>query len=159
MGIERIKKGLCRQIKALSLLHQLQVEEYEILRSSNKTQLSNNQFSIQALLKQILKEREHLKRLLREGWGVDRLSEIQGKLPEGEWEGLEKLLSTLREMEERCSIQSTRNADLAIAHLEQTRELVQFLYDKIKPKEKFTYSRYGKFEEKSSGPYIINGRL
>ncbi len=157
--IERIKKSLQRQIKALSLLHRLQLEEYRLLRYGEKIHLAKHQFSIQTLLKQMEKEKKEILKLLKEEWGVQRLSDIKEKIPLPLWEEIETLTNKLKEREKTCMEQATVNADLAIAHLEQTRELAQFLYEQIKPREKFTYSRYGTFEEKTSGPYIINGRL
>ncbi len=158
-AIEQIENALQRQIKALSLLYKLQLKEYRLLQKGEKLHLSSHQFSIQTLLKQLEKEKREILEVLHRKWGASCLSEIKDKIPYPEWKKLEVLIGDFKRKENRCMEQATINADLAIAHLEQTRELAQFLYEQIKPREKITYSRYGRFKEGSTGPYIISGRL
>ncbi|GAB6888285.1 hypothetical protein JCM13304A_17840 [Desulfothermus okinawensis JCM 13304] len=157
--MEKILNPIKRQLKALDVLYSLQREEYKILLGNRKSELSKNQFAIQGLISQLKKEKEELLTLIQKEFGVNKLLDLAGVLEKGRREELVELIDSLKAKEKLCMEQATRNADLAIAHLEQTRELVNFLYDQIRPKSKDVYSKYGKFTTKTPGPCIVSGRL
>ncbi len=158
--MKKIISSLKRQIKALDLLHSLLKEEYKILCSTNKEGLSKNQFAIQQLISQLEKEKREILYMLKKDFKREKLIDLLYIIKDNEKsKEVSQLINELKSKEKLCMEQSTVNADLALAHLEQTKELVNFLYEQIKPKEKIVYSRYGKFNAKTSGPYVVNGRL
>ncbi len=157
--MKNIIVSLNRIIKALDLLYSLQREEYELLLGRDKSGLQKNQFAIQKLLKQIHTEKKGLYNMLHGSLGIKDLNDIQRVIPSPVKQEVLSLINQVKVKEKLCMEQATQNADLAIAHLEQTKDLVNFLYDQIRPKAKNVYSRYGRLNQKTMGPCIINGRL
>jgi hypothetical protein len=157
--MSKILENLRRQLKALKLLYSLQKEEYGLLLGNDKSHLQKNQFAIQRLIKQIQEERKEFLKILEDNWGIKQLKEIDKVLPDSIKNEFNSLIEELKLQDKLCMEQATKNADLAIAHLEQTKDLVKFLYEQIRPKAKDVYSRYGTLNEKTLGPCIVNGRL
>ncbi|GAB6162631.1 hypothetical protein JCM12298_17900 [Desulfothermus naphthae] len=158
--MKRIVNSLKRQLKALGVLHSLQKQEYKILLKNNKKELSKNQFAIQRLLYQLQKEKQELLDVLEKKFRVTKLSQLPELInSEEQKDELKQLIEKIRIKENQCMEQATKNADLAIAYLEQTQDLVNFLYDQIRPKAKDVYSKYGTLDTKTTGPCIVSGRL
>ena len=158
--MERIVNSLKRQLKALGVLHSLQKQEYKILLKNNKKELSKNQFAIQKLLNQLQKEKQELLDVLEKEFRVKKLSQLPELISsEEQKKELKQLIEKIRIKENQCMKQATKNADLAIAYLKQTQDLVNFLYERIRPKAKDVYSKYGTLNTKTTGPCIVSGRL
>lgn len=157
--MKKIISSLKRQIAALNLLYSLQEQEYKLLLSSQKDGLQGNQFSIQKLITQLLKEKLDLKKYIETTYKKSSLKELLGRGDEQIKNYIFSLTNEIKSLEKKCMDQATINADLAIAHLEQTKDLVNFLYDNLRPKAKNIYSRHGILNEKTEGPCILSGRL
>jgi len=158
--MERIVNSLKRQLKALGVLHSLQKQEYKILLKNNKKELSKNQFAIQKLLNQLQKEKQELLHVLEKEFRVKKLTQLLDLInSEKQKKELKQLIEKIRIKENQCMEQATKNADLAIAYLKQTQDLVNFLYEQIRPKAKDVYSKYGTLNTKTTGPCIVSGRL
>ncbi len=157
--MERIIPSLKRQLAALKLLFSLQQQEYKLLIDTQKQGLQKNQFSIQRLINHILNEKQWLKKYIEEKFNKSSLMEVINEENEEVRSCITGLIKEIKSLEKKCMDQATINADLAIAHLEQTKELVNFLYDNLRPKAKNFYSRQGILNEKTEGPCIFSGRL
>jgi hypothetical protein len=72
---------------------------------------------------------------------------------------LETLIRDIEQLERQCSRQATTNADLVMALVEQSRDMLSFMHDQVKPRNEDVYSRQGSFTSDATEPRLLQGRL
>lgn len=152
---ERIQGNLTRQFKGLELLKSLLEEEFDFLVERDTDAVSNLEFSIHELLRQIVVERMDLKSAMQE----TKLLEYADMLPEEEGEEIRKTYHLIDALEQHCSRQASRNAELSLALLDQSQSLLVFLHEQISPRQENVYSAKGRYREERPNAALITGRL
>ncbi|MDR2161330.1 MAG: flagellar protein FlgN [Desulfovibrio sp.] len=150
-----IHGNLHRQFKALELLLSLLEEEFGLLRARDTEAVTCLEFSIHELLRQILRERMDLKKILQE----TTLGEYAGLLPEEEGAAVNRLYARIDDLEQQTSRLASRNAELSLALLDQSQSLLSFLHSQIAPRRRNTYNAKGRFCEDRPAAALISGRL
>jgi flagellar biosynthesis/type III secretory pathway chaperone len=160
MDLQHIESNLRRQLEALKVLRFLLEEEFEHLSASGSGRLAENQLAIQELMRQIVFEREDMVRLVRRVKPKHRrLTQIL-PLVRGDQKGvLQDWIKRIDEQEKICSKQAEHNADLAMALVEQSQALLDFMQEQVKPQTSNTYSRKGGWQHAEDRPSLIQGRL
>ncbi len=157
--IKRIKENLIRQYKALCLLLELLNEEYLFILKRDRNKIGRNELSIQNLLAQIFAERKEFFKLIKDEFKTEKIDEFIEKL-NGDKQEIKSLIDEIMEKEQECKICVQRNADLVIALLDQTKELLNNLTESIKKQlsDQRLYSSTGKVEPKEVKPLFFDGR-
>ncbi len=157
--IKKIKESLIRQYKALCLLLDLLNEEYLFILKRDKDKIGRNELSIQNLLAQIFTERKEFFKLIKAEFKTEKIEEFVKKL-NGDKQEIENLINKIMEKEQECKICVQRNADLVVALLDQTKELLDNLTENIKKQlsDQRLYSSTGKVESKEVKPLFFDGR-
>lgn len=160
MSLHIIEYNLIRQQKALKLLHSLLCKEYMHLRGREQSELAGEQLGIQELIRQLAEEREELSGLIRKMAGCEmNLEQFVLQLPGEDREVFSRLLRGIKKQEDLCSGQAEKNADLALALVEQSQQLMDFLQQRIKSESGEIYSREGDWLMNRAEPALIQGRL
>ncbi len=155
-----IEENLVRQNKALMLLSLLLEEEFSRLMKSNPQSVSQIELSIQELMRQIVVERASLRRNIGEAVpGAARVSELYPSLNDEMKSNFQKLLSLMDETEQKCGIQAAKNNEMALALFDQSKNLLDFMHDQIKPKNTTAYGASGRFAKAPSNARLLTGRL
>ena len=136
---ERILSGLQRQQKAMELLQRLLIEEFDLLVARDTEAVAHLEFSIHELLRQIASEKMQVIRLLEGQKARDYATTLPEKAREA---GLE-LLQTLDGLEQHCARQASRNAELSLSLLDQSRALLNTLHTRLAPRTGSTYGKHG----------------
>lgn len=150
-----IHGNLTRQFKALELLNTLLNEEFVLLQARNSDAISQQEFMIHELLRQIAVERVDLKATMKD----TALLDYAGMLPEDDGESVRKLFYLIDSLEQHCAHQAAQNAELALALMDQSQSLLSFLHEQIKPKATTTYGAGGRMREQRPNAALISGRL
>ncbi|MBT8763789.1 flagellar export chaperone FlgN [Desulfohalobiaceae bacterium Ax17] len=154
----KIEQSLKRQKQGLVLLRTLLQEEFSVLRGHDPKKISSLEFSIQELIRQLVDEKEALKSLLQQ-IGCISIKDYILELSDGEKAKIENLLGSLEENEQKCVVQAAKNAELAQALAEQTTKLTKFLYERLLPRNKDTYSARGRWQQKTARATLLRGTL
>lgn len=158
--LKLIKENLNRQSKAVALLNDLLEEEFSSLMNRKPHNVTQIEFTIQELMRQIASERMSLKGLLhRIDEKASRLSHIFGAIEDASRLEVENLVAEIDKVEQRCAVQASKNQHLAHALLNQSQSLLGFLHNEIQPKNENVYSSRGRYEVVTPNPSLINGRL
>ncbi len=151
-------ESLTRQREGLKALAILLVEEFAILTARDKSGLADMELSVQELIRQLLKERDDLGTRLGqtrfENEGLRQCLARHAQRPQ-----LEALLQEIEELEKQCSRQATVNADLVMALVNQSQDMLSFMHDQIKPRNEEVYSRKGRFADDATEPRLLQGRF
>lgn len=150
-----IKGNLTRQFKGLELLSTLLEEEFGLLFRRDTDAVTALEFSIHELLRQIATERVNLKKTMQ---GTNLL-EYSTLLPEDNGQEVTRLHHLIDSLEQRCSKQATHNAELSLALLDQSQDLLLFLHKQIQPRQTECYSAGGKMRSSRPQAAIFTGRL
>jgi hypothetical protein len=155
----RLMHNLTRQEKALDLLLDLLREEFSHLTERRPESVTQVELSIHQLVRQITAEREAALAML----GGARLSvyaeEIREESPE-EADRLIRLTQNIDTREQACSIQAEKNSQLAMALLDQSHSLLDFVHQRLVPEKRETYSNRGRyFQSKRADSRLLKGRL
>ncbi|HBE94275.1 MAG TPA: flagellar biosynthesis protein FlgN [Desulfovibrio sp.] len=157
--IGRIQENLSRQLKALGLLEELLEEEFSYLKTSKPQAVSRVEISIQELMRQLTVERLSLRALVQEVQpGAKRVREILDGLEPEQGEALRTILSDLDHAEQVCARRAAKNQNLVLALFQQSRNLLQYLQDRILPKGT-AYAASGRMARAASNPTLVTGRL
>jgi hypothetical protein len=151
----QIRGNLNRQAKGLELLQQLQAEEFEFLVKRDSGAISALEFSIHELLRQLAVERDELKGVMQ----GTKVSEYAQMLPEEEGEQIRVLLQVIDQAEQKSARQAEKNTTLSLRLLDQSQELMVYLYDTIQPKSQVVYSAKGNYANSRPQAAIFSGRL
>ena len=136
---EQILSSLQRQHKAMELLRDLLLEEFDLLVARDTEAVVHLEFSLHELLRQIASEKTQVIRLLN---GQKARAYAQ-TLAEDAREAVLALLKTLDNLEQRCARQASQNAELSLSLLDQSRALLTTLHARISPKTGSTYGKRG----------------
>ncbi|MDR1946996.1 MAG: flagellar protein FlgN [Desulfovibrio sp.] len=149
-----IHGNLNRQFKALELLASLLEEEFDLLCAHDTDGVTALEFSIHELLRQIVNERVSLKKNIQGA----TVAEYAGMLPDEERQELLRLYKLIDSLEQYSSRRASRNAELSLALLDQSRSLLLFLHDQITPKNVQCYGARGRLREARPEAAIYSGR-
>lgn len=158
--IRLIEENLVRQNKAAMLLFILLEEEFTRLMSLKPQSVSQIELSIQELMRQIAIERASLRKMIgRIAPEANRVSDLYPQLDEETRSNFEQLLVMMDETEQKCAIQAGKNNHLAMALFDQSKGLLDFMHQQIKPKNTSAYGRSGRFAKAPSNARLLTGRL
>ncbi len=150
-----VYETLYRLDKAMELLHQLLEEEFSLLKKRNAEAIMSLEFSIHELLRQLAVEKECLKRFLGNG----KVKDYALMLPNEEKKYVLEILQDIDDKEQICAKQASRNTQLSLGLLDQSKELLDFLHKRIVPPQKNTYGKLGSYVEHRPGPALIAGKF
>jgi len=155
-----IEENLVRQNKAMMLLFLLLEEEFSRLMRSNPQSVSQIELSIQELMRQIGAERMTLRRLVGEAaQGAERVRDLFLMMDDAVRENFEGMLAMMDETEQKCGIQAAKNNEMAMALFDQSKVLLNFMHDEIKPKNTAAYAATGRYAQAASSARLLTGRL
>ena len=155
-----IEENLVRQNKAMMLMFFLLEEEFARLTKLNPQSVSKIELSIQELMRQVAAERVSLRNMVRQVEpSAKRVHELFPSLEFGAIETFQELLGKLDETEQQCAVQASKNGEMARALFEQSKGLLDFMHNQIKPKNTSAYARSGRFAQAPSNARLLSGRL
>lgn len=155
-----IEENLVRQNKAMMLLEVLMGEEYSRLMNAKPQSVSQIELSIQELMRQIAVERASLRRLVAaEAPGAQRVRDLFLLMDDEKRQDFEKLLQLLDDTEQKCGVQAGKNHQMAMALYDQSKSLLNFMHDQIKPKNTSVYGASGRYAKAASSARLLTGRL
>lgn len=155
-----IEENLVRQNKAMMLLFLLLEEEFSRLMKSRPQSVSKIELSIQELMRQIAAERFILRNRVGEiVSGAVRVADLYPAMDEVVRKNFEELLTVLAEMEQKCARQAAKNNEMALALFDQSKNLLEFMHNQIKPKNTSAYGATGRFAQAPSSARLLTGRL
>jgi len=158
MNHTMLLESLIRQREGLKALAILLVEEFAILTAKDKSGLADMELSVQELIRQLLKERDDLETCL--GKVMPEVEGLRQCIDRHDHSGeLEALLKDIEQLEKQCSRQATANADLVMALVRQSQDMLSFMHDQVKPRNEDVYSRKGRFADDAIEPRLLQGRL
>lgn len=155
-----IEENLVRQNKAFMLLFFLLEEEFTRLKNSNPQGVSQIELSIQELMRQIAVERASLRRKVQAVQPeANRVHELFPLMEEEQQQALKDVMAMMDGTEQRCAVQAAKNHELAMALFDQSKNLLNFMHNQIKPKNTASYAASGRYAKVSTEARILNGRL
>lgn len=157
---QRIEENLVRQNKAMILLQVLFEEEFSRLRGGDALSVSRLELSIQELIRQMAAERASLRKMVgRTKNGARRVSELYDLMTPEQVAAFVDLVKVLDSTEQRCAAQAAKNHELALAFHDQSKALLEFMHEEIRPKNTGGYSAKGRFAKVAEQPSLLRGRL
>ncbi|MGE4423195.1 MAG: flagellar protein FlgN [Pseudodesulfovibrio sp.] len=158
--IRLIEENLVRQNKAMLLMYFLLEEEFSRLTQLKPQSVSQVELSIQELMRQVAAERVSLRRMLvHVEPSAQRVRDILPVLDEEQVQSITELLTRLDETEQKCGVQAAKNQQMAMALFDQSKGLLNFMHNQIKPKSTTAYARTGRFAKGVNDARLLNGRL
>lgn len=153
---EIIRGNLDRQARGLTLLRQLLDEEFSLLMDRNTNEIMSLEFSIHELVRQLAAEKLGIQRALGGGKVLD-YADMQAE--EARRDELRDLWQRIDASEQHCSRQASLNAELSLALLDQSKEMLTYLHKRVQPQTASTYGRSGGYLQKRPDAALISGRL
>lgn len=153
---EIIRGNLDRQAKGLTLLGQLLDEEFSLLMDRRTDDIMSLEFSIHELVRQLANEKLDIRKALGGGKVLDYAAM---QTDESRRVELRDLWERIDASEQRCSRQASLNAELSLALLDQSKNVLTYLHKRIQPQTASTYGRSGDFLHKRPDAALISGRL
>lgn len=153
---EIIRGNLDRQARGLALLGQLLDEEFGLLMARKTDEVMSLEFSIHELVRQLAHEKLGVQRRLGGGKVLDYASM---QTDEARREELRGLWQKIDASEQRCSRQASLNAELSLALLDQSRNVLTYLHQRVQPQTPSTYGSTGGFLHRRPEAALISGRL
>jgi len=155
-----IEENLVRQNKAMMLLLILLEEEFSRLMSLKPQSVSQIELSIQELMRQMAAERMALRKKIQAmNPEALQISDIYPQLNEETVERFSGMLAILDDTEQKCAMQAGKNGEMAMALFDQSKNLLDFMHNQIKPKNTMAYGRSGRFAQASTNARLLTGRL
>jgi hypothetical protein len=151
---EHIRGNLVRQGKGMELLLQLLEEEFSLLRENRTDDVVALEFSIHELLRQLADERMAVKNIMQD----TRLSEYAEMLEPERCAEIKALLKAIDDAEQKSARQASHNTRLSLALLDQSQGLLDYLHERVAPKDAVIYGREGAFRSRRSVPALLSGR-
>lgn len=152
---DQIHGNLVRQTKGLDVLALLLEEEFAHLCGRDADAVTATEFAIHELMRQLACERMDLKSAMQR----TRLAEYADMLPEEQGSEIRAVLERIDGQEQHCARQASLNAELALALLDQSQELLDHLYRRLAPPKQETYGRKGGMATSRSEAALIRGRF
>nr|WP_321514524.1 flagellar export chaperone FlgN [uncultured Pseudodesulfovibrio sp.] len=160
MDVRLIEENLVRQNKATMLLLILLEEEFSRLGQLKPQSVSQIELSIQELMRQIVAERISLRKLIAAiAPEAQRVGELYPLMEETVAKNCREMIKRLDETEQKCAIQAAKNNEMAMALFDQSKGLLDFMHNQIKPKNTSAYGRSGRFAQAPSNARLLSGRL
>lgn len=175
----QIIENLQRQSKAFALLGVLLEEEYSQLQNRAPERVTQLEMQVHELVRQISEERQIIRAMVPNRMAalvaelpaelmapdlvediecIIGLSETERRLPLAEL--LSNLLESVDEKEQGTVRQAEKNAELALALMDQNSAMAEYLYSQVTPEEKKeTYSAKGRYKASRREAAMLNGRL
>ena len=150
-----ILEGMTRQEKGFALLEMLLNKEFENIKQGKIDAVTELEFSIHELLRQLAVERDQIGELLQR----KKLSEYLPLLKQEMGDPLKYLADKVLEREQICAKQASRNAELVLALLDQGADLLDFLQKQLIPKNQDVYSAAGRFRNMGPQYHMLRGKL
>jgi len=150
-----LKSTFVRQDKAMDLMHELLEEEFALLMERDTDAIMTLEFSIHELLRQLASEKESIIRFL----GGGKLRDYAQMLPDDKKTVLLELWHEIDMKEQRCAKQASQNTQLSLGLLDQSKELLNYLHERIIPPQKMAYSKKGVYTKARPQASLINGRF
>jgi len=159
--IQRIANSLFRQYRGLELLYALLGEEYsQMLEKDDSEELATHELSIQELLRQLVREKEEIHFCVGSlSAPENKVTDILHLFPEKDREELSEILEDLSRLEERCNKQAEVNADIAMALVEQSNNILEYFNKQLWPEQGDVYSKNAKWQHFNSNAAILQGKL
>jgi hypothetical protein len=155
-----IEENLVRQNKALILLSVLLEEEFARLMQSKPQSVSQIELSIQELMRQIAMERVCLRKHVgKQAEGAQRIRDLFLIMEDEQRATFEQLLQMLDDTEQKCAVQAAKNNQMTMALFEQSKKLLDYMHNQIKPKNTTAYAQSGRFAKATSSARLLSGRL
>lgn len=157
--------NLDRQAKALLLLSSLLEEEFSLLVKRDTNAIMAQEFSIHELLRQLAVEKESTVRRLGGGRIRDYADLLEqsdaGEGGEGPAKAaaLRELWNAIDELEQSCARQATRNTQLSLGLMDQSKELMDYLHKRLLPPSRQTYGPKGAYTQLRPDAALLNARL
>ena len=157
--------NLDRQARALKLLSSLLEEEFSLLVSRDTNAIMAQEFSIHELLRQLAVEKENTVRRLGGGKVRDYADLLEqsdaGESGEGPRKAaaLRGLWEVIDELEQSCARQATRNTQLSLGLMDQSKELMDYLHKRLLPPPRQTSDRGGAYAQVRPDAALLNARL
>lgn len=150
-----IRGTLIRQEKALELMYSLLEEEFSLLMERDSDAIMTLEFSIHELLRQLAAEKEYVIRSL----GGGKLHDYAQMLPDDSQKNILELWHRIDKQEQLCARQAAQNTRLSLGLLDQSKELLDFLHERIIPPQRTAYSNKGKYTQNRPQPAMFVGRF
>lgn len=146
--------NLDRQTRGLALLHNLLREEYDLLCQRRSDEVMVLELSVHELLRQLAVEKQEVRTLL----GGGRLLDYADMLDEERGAALRELWSLADEYEQICARQATHNSEISLALLDVSKDMLDFLHNRLVPPPQNTYGRAGAYVQQRPDAVLISGR-
>jgi hypothetical protein len=153
-----ILASLVRQARGTELLCQLLREEHALLREGQPDKVAGQEMSIQELIRQLVREREFLAQFLVRS-GFPKLAQFLEGLDEAQRRVFETWRAKIIAGEQESALQSSVNADLAMALWKQSGALLSHFQNQVTPKERNTYTAKGTWRDQTATATLVRGRL
>lgn len=150
-----IQAGLSRQEKALNLMQNLLEEEFSLLVERDSNSIMTLEFSIHELLRQLAVEKEFIIRSL----GGGKLHDYAQMLSDEKQKNILELWHRIDNAEQVCARQASQNTRLSLGLLDQSKELLNYLHERIVPPQRTAYSRKGNYAQNRSQASLFTGRF
>ncbi|MBI9080990.1 MAG: flagellar export chaperone FlgN [Pseudodesulfovibrio sp.] len=155
-----IEENLVRQNKAMMLLFFLLEEEFSRLMKNLPQGVSQIELSIQELMRQIGHERVSLRGMVAElAPGAARVRDLFLMMDDELKSEVESLLEKLDVTEQKCGVQAAKNNEMAVALFDQSKTLLEYMHNQIKPKNTSAYAATGRFAQAPSSARLLTGRM
>lgn len=157
--------NLDRQARALKLLSSLLEEEFSLLVKRDTDAIMAQEFSIHELLRQLAVEKESTLRRLGGGKVRDYADLLEqsdaGEGGDGPHKAaaLRELWEIIDDLEQLCARQATRNTQLSLGLMDQSKELMDYLHKRLLPPQRQTYDRGGAYAQVRPDAALLNARL
>ena len=150
-----LKDTFTRQNKAMDLMLELLEEEFALLMERDTDAIMTLEFSIHELLRQLASEKESIIRFL----GGGRLNDYAQMLPEDQRMVILSLWHEIDKKEQACARQASQNTQLSLGLLDQSKDLLNYLHERIVPPQRTSYSRKGVYTQARPQPTLITGHF
>lgn len=158
--IRTMRENLTRQRGALGVLAGLLEEEFSLLREGKPQEVTRLEMAIQELIRQVAAERAALKALVVEAHGrAIPMTEVAETLGAEEIPAFRELLAGIDALEQECARQAEKNSHLALALYDQSKEMIEFLHEQVKPRRQDVYARNGRFVSGKTQASLMRGSL
>ena len=158
--IRLIEENLVRQNKAMLLMFLLLEEEFSRLTQLKPQSVSRVELSIQELMRQVAVERASLRRMISKVEpSAQRVRDILPGLDKEQADSISQLLERLDQAEQNCGVQASKNQQMAMALFDQSKGLLDFMHNQIKPKSTTTYGRTARYAKGINDARLLSGRL
>ncbi|WP_291321902.1 flagellar export chaperone FlgN [Desulfonatronospira sp.] len=154
-----IMAALKRQKLALKLLLLLLQEEYSALMNNRPEKVSSLEFSLQELVRQMIREKEDLINTVQ-GAGFDGLGDYISGMDEVVRQQYLQMLQELEQEEKNMALQAVKNASIAQALSHQSAMLAREFIEQATPRQPSNYSADGRrYNDFSREAGFFRGRM